>query len=91
MTDKNKKTTLETKNSVAENFAYISLGGFFIAFFLSVASTILGGLLMLLSGVLGLVAVVLGLIDKNPKAWGIGLISPALFVFFLCVGLAMRG
>jgi hypothetical protein len=91
MTDKNTKTTLETKNSVAETFAYISLGGFFAAFLLSVASALAGGLLMMGSGVCGLVAVVLGLIDKNPKAWGIGLISPALFVFFLCVGLAMRG
>lgn len=83
-------TDKKEKNSTSMKIAYGSVIGFFGAFLLAQVTELGGGLVMMLSGVLGLIAVVLGLVDKNPKAWGVGLIAPALFVFFLVVGIAMK-
>jgi len=52
-------------------------------------STTMGGLGLLGSCLLGLVAFVLGLIEKNAKAWGLGLIAPVLFLALTLIGLAM--
>ena len=87
MTNTNK---LEEKSSTALKFAYSSLVVFFMGFVGCMIWQLAGGLAMLASGVLGLIAIVLGIVEKNSKAWGLGLIPPALFVFFVFVGLAMR-
>jgi len=49
----------------------------------------MGGLGLLGSCLLGVVAFVLGLIEKNAKAWGLGLIAPVLFLALTLIGLAM--
>mgnify|MGYP003657956110 FL=1 len=78
-----------TNKSTAINFAYSSVGFFAFSFFICVVSTTMGGLGMLGGVVLGLVAFVLGLIEKNAKAWGLGLIAPVLFLALTLIGLAM--
>jgi hypothetical protein len=78
-----------TNKSAAINFAYSSVGFFSVSFFICAVSTTMGGLGMLGGVLLGLVAFVLGLIEKNAKAWGLGLIAPVLFLALTLIGLAM--
>ena len=78
-----------TNKSTAINFAYSSLGFFAFSFLICVVSTTMGGLGLLGSCLLGVVAFVLGLIEKNAKAWGLGLIAPVLFLALTLIGLAM--
>tara|TARA_B110000444_G_C18851550_1_gene606070 strand:+ start:3190 stop:3444 length:255 start_codon:yes stop_codon:yes gene_type:complete len=78
-----------TNKSTAINFAYSSVGFFAFSFFISIVSTTIGGLGLLGSCLLGVVAFVLGLIEKNAKAWGLGLIAPVLFFALTLIGLAM--
>lgn len=88
-TDIDNKKNNKKNNSTAVKIAYGSLGFFAVAFFTCFISTTAGGMGIVLAGVTGIVAVVLGLIEQNPKAWGIGLIAPGMFLFFLFLGLAM--
>jgi hypothetical protein len=82
--------TNNTNKSTAINFAYSSVGFFAASFFICVVSEKnMGGLGMLGGVVLGLIAFVLGLIEKNAKAWGLGLIAPVLFLALTLIGLAM--
>tara|TARA_R110001599_G_scaffold130071_1_gene304914 strand:+ start:208 stop:462 length:255 start_codon:yes stop_codon:yes gene_type:complete len=78
-----------TNKSTAVNFAYSSIGFFAFSFFICLVSTTMGGLGLLGSCLLGVVAFVLGLIEKNAKAWGLGLIAPVLFLALTLIGLAM--
>ena len=78
-----------TNKSTAINFAYSSLGFFAVSFFICIVSQGIGGFGMLGSCLLGLIAFVLGLVEKNAKAWGLGLITPVLFFALVCVGLAI--
>lgn len=78
-----------TNKSTAINFACSSVGLFALSFFLCLVSQSLGGLGLLGSCLLGVVAFVLGLIEKNTKAWALGLIAPVLFLVLTIIGLAM--
>ena len=78
-----------TDKSTAINFAYSSVGLFALSFVLCIVSQGIGGLGLLGSCLLGVVAFVLGLIEKNTKAWALGLIAPVLFLVLTIIGLAM--
>ena len=82
MTDTDKKIN----NSTALKFSYSSLAVFVIGFALCFANELLGGCGLVISCLIGLISVVLGLVEKNPKAWGLGLIPVMLFAFFAIVG-----
>lgn len=78
-----------TNKSTAISFAYWSLGLFAFSFVLCIVSQGIGGFGLLGSCLLGLIAFVLGLVEKNAKAWGLGLITPVLFFALVAIGLAM--
>lgn len=78
-----------TNKSLGLKFAYWSLGLFGFSFFLCLLSQALGGIGLLSSSLLGIIAFVLGLVEKNTKAWALGLITPVLFFILFVIGLSM--
>ena len=79
MNDVNKKST-------SINFAYSSLGLFCLSFFTCAVDANIGGYGLLLSAFIGFVAFVIGLVEKNTKAWALGLIAPCVFVALTIIG-----
>ena len=78
-----------TNKSTAISFAYWSLGLFAFSFVLCIVSQGIGGFGLLGSCLLGLIAFVPGLVEKNTKAWALGLITPVLFFALVVIGLAV--